>query len=257
MACDVVVVNYKTPDLLDDFCASYESHKFEGCTLTVVDVTLDSPYPGQTAERYDAEFISFADNVGYGRACNEGAAGGVNDVILLANADTRLSAGFRDCYDALAGIDHWGVLGPRQVDADGLITAGGIMGPDRSPSQRGWQHSGNSPELKTVRDDVISVSGALYFIKRKVWGELTTCELFQDMQPDSVGAFLETQHYFEEMWCSLHARAHGYKCVYYGPVVMTHLWHKASPHGGFADQHFARSQEMHRRMCAHHGIESE
>lgn len=256
MAVDVVCVNYKTDDLLIKFIDSYQKTKFPGCTLTVVDV--QSPFKREEtdtmAKRLGGQFLAFRDNVGYGRACNAGADQGSNDVILLANADTLLTAdGLEACYEALISHPKWAVLGPRQIDADGRITAGGIFGTDRFPQQRGWAEPDHG-QYSDVRTDALTVSGSLYFIKRSVWKELTECAVFQEYQPDSIGAFLQTQHYFEETFCSYHARSHGYKCVFYGPVQMVHLFHKASPHGGWADQQFGASQAMMRQACAQHGI---
>lgn len=254
MAVDVVVVNYHTDDLLEDFCMSYESNWFDGCTLTIVDIEGRPQFGGPGCPDW---IIRPTENIGYGRACNAGAQCGTNDVILLANADTLLTNGFEDCYQALINRPDWGVLGPRQVDADYHITAGGIFGDDRSPAQRGWNEL-DSGQYSDVRDDALSVSGALYFIKRTVWNELTKCLLFQQAQPESRGAFLETHLYFEETMCSYHARAHGYKCVYYGPVQMVHYWHKsiAAP-SGFGEEQFIISQQMHRQACQIHGILSE
>jgi GT2 family glycosyltransferase len=253
MAVDVVVVSYKTPQLLLDFAKSYDEVKFLGCTLTVVDVDPPDPALGDTYPVLGDTYIPIKENCGYGRACNIGAFEGKNDVILLANADTVLSGGFTECYDALRYNEDWGVLGPRQVNAQNQITAGGIVGPDQSPRQRGWNEH-DQGQYSDILEDALSVSGSLYFIKRALWQKLTSCVMYQQASPGAVGAFLETPHYFDEMFCSLHARAHGFKCVYYGPVKMTHYWHAASPHGGWADQQFAVSQQMHRQACAAHGI---
>lgn len=252
MAVDVVVVNYKTHDLLADFVLSYEKYAFAGCRLTIVDICPDILWTPSE----DYGYISLVDNVGYGRACNLGASSGLNDVILLANADTLLTDRFAECYDALDANPEWGVLGPRQVNEQGSITAGGIFGTDRSPAQRGWNER-DMGQYSDIREDALTVSGALYFIKRVVWTELTNCEFFQLAQPGVVGAFLETPHYFDETFCSYHAREHGYKCVYYGAVQMVHYWHRASPHGGWADNQFNTSQAMHRAACGIHGIECE
>lgn len=252
MAVDVVVVNYKTPDLLAEFCGSYEREKWEGCSLTIVDVTFDSPYPAQIADKHDAEFVLFNENVGYARACNAGACNGFNDVILLANADTVLN-GLKECYDALKSFDDWGILGPRQVNEFNQITAGGIFGHDRSIGQRGWNEIDRG-QYSDVREDAKSVSGSLYFIKRSVWQELTYCQYMQEAYPGIEGAFIPTPHYYEETCCSYHARAHGYKVVYYGPVQMIHHWHKASEHGGWADMQVEKSKHMMRAFCASHSI---
>jgi GT2 family glycosyltransferase len=251
LAVDVVVVDYHTPEYLYDFVDSYRRHFFDGCTLTIVHVEEEK---GEAFARGAADVeIWFRDNAGYGRACNRGAAEGVNDVILLANADTRLSIGFEQCYRALMTKAKFAVLGPRQIDEYGRITSAGIVGGPKAPHPRGWQER-DAGQYDFIDTEVDSVSGSLYFIKRSVWEELTDCEYTQEFSPGVEGAFLETPHYFEETTCSLHARAHGYKVVYYGPVQMEHFWHKASAIGGIADRHFNESQKMHRKFCELHGI---
>lgn len=254
---NIVVVNYKTPDLLEDFIRS--AVKFapsNRTTLTVVDICPERHIdPGVDCGLL---YIPLKENVGYAQACNIGAQGqdGNGEVILLANADTLLSDGFEECIDQLMTHDDWGVLGPRQVNEHGLITAGGIFGTEQSIGQRGWNDA-DMGQYSDVREDAKTVSGSLYFIKRTLWDELTQCPLYQEAEPGAVGAFLHTPHYYEETFCSYHARAHGKKCVYYGPVQMTHLWHRASVHGGWADQQFQPSLEMYRRACEIHGIEHE
>lgn len=255
MAIDVVVVNYRTNDLLRDFIRSYEESSFDGCTLTVMDV--DPPgYPYHyLVIGENVRSIPMEGNVGYGKACNLGASDGTNDVILLANADTVLNKyAFRECYDALMAHSYRGVLGPRQVNEHNQITAGGIIGTDRIPRQRGWM-ANDVGQFNDVNEDVLSVSGALYFVKRSVWQELTSCPVFQGFQPGSLGAFLETKLYYEETFCSYHARAHGYKCVYYGPAQMIHYWHRSvNLPGAWGEQHMGISLDLFRTACKLHGI---
>lgn len=266
MAVDVVVVNFHTNDLLKDFIGSYWESMFEGCTITVVEVAPGN-FPKafyvrdgmhDVLEQYGAvnDLIEFEENVGYARACNAGARFGKNDVILLANADTLLGrdSALLQCYDALMSHDGWGVLGPRQVNEHNQITAGGVLGTDTAPRLRGWNEPDRG-QYSDVVDSAMSVSGSLYFIKRAVWEELTACPMYQlATKGQAQGAFLPTPHYFEETFCSYHARAHGYKCVYYGPAKMTHLWHKASEHGGWADRQMEISKAMHREACKVHAI---
>lgn len=255
MAVDVVVVNYRTPDLLRDFCASYEQHAFSGCTLTVVDVdplrdaALDLP------ETFHDALLRLDENRGYAYACNRGARDGRNDVILLANSDTLLSDGFRECHAALTAHSDWGILGPRQVDASNRLTAGGIFGTPEQPAPRGWLQP-DTGQCGDVRDDAVTVAGSLFFIKRSVWDLLTQCALFQTANPGAIGAFLDTKLYYEETFCAYHARAHGYKCVYYGAVKMTHLYHKSigSQSGGWGEEQFQLSRRLFQEACAVHGI---
>ena len=249
MAVDVVVVNYHTEQLLHEFVESYDREKFDGCTLTIVDVEVASD--GSHVHEMCDSFVLFHENVGYARACNAGASGGNNDVILLANSDTRL-VGLKECYDQLVAHDDWGVLGPRQVNEFGNITAGGIFGTDTNIGQRGWNEVDRG-QYSDVRDDAKSVSGSLYFIKRNLWNELTECPLYKGFVPDAIGAFLPTKHYWEETFCSYHARAHSYKVVYYGPVQMIHYWHKSSPIG-VPEMYVDESKALYRAACQAHGI---
>lgn len=259
---NIVVVNYKTPDLLNDFIRSVQDNVDPyQTTLTVVDVCAENlfiPEEHLGGARPAYLYVPLTENVGYGRACDIGAEchGGSGEVILLANADTLLSEGFQECVDQLMAHDDWGVLGPRQVDENNRITAGGIFGTEQHIAQRGWNEA-DFGQYNDVRDDAKTVSGSLYFIKRSLWQEMTECPLYQEAQPGATGAFLHTPHYYEETFCSYHARAHDKKCVYYGPVQMTHLWHKASPHGGWADRQFEASLEMYRQACDIHGIPHE
>ena len=258
MAVDVVVVNYKTPDLLRDFVESYEKYSGAvntgaGCHLYIIDIQPDDPdgwlpglYPNYT-------YVATEENLGYARGCNLGASLGENDVILLANADTALSEGFQECYEELISHEDWGVLGPRQVDTHNRITAGGIFGTETSIGQRGWQET-DWGQYSDVREDAMSASGSLYFIKRALWDELTTCEFMQAAYPGIEGAFIPTPHYYEETCCSYHARNHGYKIVFYGPVQMIHHWHAASEHGGWADQQVQTSKTMMRQFLGSHSI---
>jgi GT2 family glycosyltransferase len=255
MALDVVVVNFHTDELLADFAYSYAQHAWEECTLTVIHVQRNE-IPKLFRLQIPHRSLGVVDNIGYARACNEGARYGSNDVILLANADTLLTSGLRACYEALIERDDWGILGPRQVNEQHRITAGGIFGTEQSIGQRGWNEV-DVGQYSDIREDAKSVSGSLYFIKRKLWEELTSCEYMQASYPGIEGAFIPTPHYYEETCCSYHARAHGYKVVYYGPVQMVHLWHKASAHGGWADMQVERSKQMMRTFLDSHGVAHE
>jgi GT2 family glycosyltransferase len=248
MALDVVVVNYHTDHLLEEFVDSYAQNAWEGCTLFGVSVQTDK----LPRSKYHYRAIATSENIGYAKACNLGASKGDNDVILLANADTVLTDGLKECHDALMANPDWGILGPRQVNEQNLITAGGIFGTETSIGQRGW-NQGDVGQYSAV-EEAMSVSGSLYFIKRAVWDELTNCSFMQAMFPGIKGAFIPTQHYYEETCCSYHARHHGYKCIYYGPVKMIHYWHKASVHGGYADQQVDASKQLMREFLHSHSI---
>lgn len=253
---DLTVVNYRTPGDLAGFLASLDAN-LPTCAweLTIVNV---APQDADTdvAEAYmgrhhGGRYISFAENVGYARACNAAGAEGDREVLGLFNADVRITPGSLDaCHEAIFNDACWAVLGPRQVDDTGRLTAAGIFGSATAPVHRGW-HQPSSPGLyEDVRDDAVVVSGAALFMRRRVWDELTACAA----GPGGQGAFLPTPHYYEETWCCYHAQAHGYRCIYWGPTTMVHRWHQASALGGWADQQMAVSREMFRSACSAHGI---
>jgi GT2 family glycosyltransferase len=135
-----------------------------------------------------------------------------------------------------------------------LITHAGIFGTNDKPALRGWKRPDDG-QFDEIRDDALSVSGSAYFIKRLCWDELTNCSKYRKIAPDAVGAFLPTPHYYEETFCSYHAREHGWKVVYDGETSMVHKWHKASPVGGVAEKkHMPESRKMFRAACDMHGI---
>lgn len=255
MFLDIVVVNYHTPSDLDAFLVSLNRFPPSGpAELTVVDVdagedkTTPFEWAGGTGRR-----LAVAGNIGYGRACNLAAQDGEGDVIALFNADVEVTEHSLDfCGAALVADDAWGALGPCQVDLRNRIRHAGIFGTNCSPVHRGWNeiHRNQYCDIR----EAITISGSAYFIKRKVWRELTDCALYQESAPGALGAFLPTEHYFEETFCSYQCREHGYKVMYYGPVTMIHKWHQASPVGGWAEQQMPISREYFRKACANHGI---
>lgn len=258
---DLVVVNYQTSVDLGHFLQSAQRHPPEApFSLTVGNVDpFDQDRLVATTHRLamDHTYCEWDENVGYATAVNYCASLGDREVIGIFNADTRLTEGVvSQCHNALLSDESWAVIGPRQVDDTGRITHAGIFGTEAHRQERGFHHR-NSDQYADIRDDAISVSGSAYFIKRHVWDELQSCPTYQQSYPEAFGAFLPTQHYFEETFCSYHARAHGYRVVYYGAATMIHQWHRSHPQGGPMDRQVGIAREMFREACDAHGIEHE
>lgn len=259
---DAVVVNYRTPHDLADFLRSFGPAADQvPCRLTIVDVaSTGHPIPPfVTDEPIHVILLTPPENIGYARSCNAAAQVTANfdpfDTLAFFNADTMVEPDtLKVCRDALWSQPDWGILGPRQVDQQNRITHAGMFGTNTNTRPRGWRNRDNG-EFDGVRDDAITVAGSAYFVRRAVWDELTACPIYQAAAPDALGAFLPTQHYYEETACSYHARAHGWKVVYFGPARMVHKWHRASPTGGWADQQINAAREMFRAFCDLHTIE--
>jgi GT2 family glycosyltransferase len=262
-----VVVNYRTPKDLSTFCDSILAAPPQAeWRLTVVNsaaqpedvLMLRKIHARFSAEGVGHRLVGYNEhrNVGYARGCNTAslmASAFDHDYLAFFNADVVLPPGAVDaCLAALEDHDDWAVLGPRQLDSRGRLTHAGIFGTLERPQHRAWQHY-NGDQYGDVRE-AVTVSGSAYFIRRSVWDELTACPLYREVAPDAKGAFLPTNHYFEETYCSYHAQAHGWKVMYYGPVCVIHEWHKASPVGGWAETQFPISRRYFREACDVHGI---
>lgn len=204
---------------------------------------------------YFVDHVVFNDNIGYARACNHLASLGNADVIALLNADTWFTA--RDVQRLnryLEDSSDVAIVGPKQRNEQGWITHAGIFGSNDAPKHRGWREYDPHDQLYRDCQEAVTVSGSAYFIKRPIWEELTHCFCYRGLHPDAEGAFLPTQHYYEETWCSYHARAHGYRVMYNGTVSIGHTWHASSPVGGEADRQFRVSRNIFREACDAHNI---
>lgn len=255
---DLVVVNYKTYRELAGFLWSYSKyHDSLVESLTVVNVAPEA-MDRRIVEKFREDFselsvrmtdVDVSDNVGYGVACNLGASFGSAPILALLNADTEFEPGvLASMVDVFAKQPDVAVAGPRQVDRSNTIRHGGIFHNGTTAIQRGW----NEHDYGQYCDDeeVWSVSGSAYFVRRSVWDELTACPKYVRFC-QATGAFLPTRHYFEETWCSVHARAHGHKVMYVGSTRMIHHWNRNDPS---VQRHHQSSKTLFNAACEAHGI---
>lgn len=262
---NLVAVAYNAPMETDRFLSSVISHADVPFTLTVVEndspdervmSVLNDYFSGDRFRQNPfmrAYCISRSGkNVGYARACNAGAREGNAPYIALLNCDIEFTEG------ALSSIVKFmddnpdvGVVGPRTVDSTGRLTHGGIF--TNTVSRRDEHRFWLAHDWGQASDvlDVPTVSGATYFVRRSMWKELTDCVDYATVAPGAEGAFLPTKHFYEETWCSYHARAHHWRVVYLGTVRMIHQWHRSSPIGSVT---LGEAEEYFRKACEAHGI---
>lgn len=260
-AVDLCVINYNTREKLERLC--YELMKGaadvdpELYSLTVADngSTDDSREMLRTQPPGNITSIIYNDNVGYSNAANQLAAMGTSPLIGILNADVWLSA--RDLASIVLAFEDpdIAILGPKQRDERGHITHAGMFGTEATIKMRGWKLPDTEDTHYRDLEESVSIAGSAYFIRRSVWEDLTACPIYQKACPGIDGAFLPTPHYYEETWCSYHARAHGYKVFYDGRTSVGHSWHASHPVGSPMDKMFSVSQKMFREMCQRHGIE--
>lgn len=255
---DIIVVNYRTADDLQQFLDSYAEHVAgAGYFLQIVNVAPDDEskrvtytFLAQLPEEHIA-VINTYENVGYGAAVNLAARQGFNPYLAIFNADVVLTQdAIEACVNSMQESDAH-ILGPRQVDERGRVTHAGITGTNTDPKMRGWLSYSNDEYRDVI--ECVSVSGSAYFITREAWDALANCDLFEPAD----GAFLETPLYYEETWCSYHARAHGMKIVYDGRIEIIHKWHRSIIKSGEneAAQKMKIARSQFRMLCDVHGIE--
>jgi len=252
---EIVVINYKTYDLLQAFIDSYETFKPKTDShLTIIDVESSEDFD-QLKIPKDAWSVRTDWNLGYALACNYAGFNSDADVLAFFNADTRFvnDTCVDYCVEYLNSNENVGIVGPLQYDSDLRATHGGIFGTLSKPQHNGWR----SPRLDDLRfnQKAVTVSGSAFFIRRDLWSELTNCSIYASMFPDTIGAFLPTQHYYEETGCAYHAQAHGKEVWYLGNAEMIHEWHKSSPVGGTVDMEMAKAKAIFVDFCEAHGID--
>lgn len=264
---DICIVSYKTPDLLGRMLESLMTYAPENSNIFLrINDMSDQDAEAIAPYREHIRHLEFGENIGYSLSVNRLAAQGTGDVIGIFNADVDFdSYAIGRCADVLMENDDWGVVGPRSVNSAGRLTHAGIFGDNHNPVHRAWNRIDN----KKYHDvqEAVTVSGSAYFIKRQVWDELTVCpeyleacyDLYQvDERWNPSGAFLPTDHYYEETYCSYHARAHGWKVMYLGTEKIIHEWHKSSKIGAAnTDGKMKKSRLEFRTACVIHGIESD
>ncbi len=131
------------------------------------------------------------------------------------------------------------IVGPKQLDSQHRITAGGIGGTMTKPLHRMWH--ANDLDNKLARDtlQVPTVAGSAVLIRASVFEEL--------------GGMLEARHYYSETWLCYHAQSHGYEVWYYGQPWMIHEWHQSTKVGSaMTEGHMKDDRELFRKMCDDH-----
>lgn len=262
---DVVVVNYKTPHLLQDFIASlvkYTPSVPINCTIFNVAPDYESYRYAEVCKKVGITHLWNPENIGYASAVNQAVAKMDRECIAIFNSDTYFTSNILDeCFDQLMSHSDWGVLGPKQINQEGMITSGGVVGTNANPQLRWWQQP-DGADKAIIDENCLSVSGSAYFIKRALWEVITEDPDYikahkEVFDCDPLGAFPLMHHYFEEMSCSHMARNIGQKVVYYGQCSMVHLWHQSSKVGSDVDQRIAAVKGQYRKLMDAMGIEHE
>ncbi|HEY2956471.1 MAG TPA: glycosyltransferase family 2 protein [Candidatus Eisenbacteria bacterium] len=133
MDLSVVIVNYKARDVLLQ-CLESLAPDLAGLASETVVVDNDSRdgAPEALAARFPAvRVIVNPENVGYGRAANQGIRATSGEFVLVANPDCDSRPGaVRTLVDYLRAHPRAGIVGPRLMGGDGAIELSARAFPD-------------------------------------------------------------------------------------------------------------------------------
>jgi GT2 family glycosyltransferase len=249
----IVVVNYNTDELLEKFLASLKTYEPKASyDLIIVDIDNKTNKKSEALKKSGYNVHSFSSNVGYAKACNYAASISESRIIGFFNADTE----FLDnhcidyCIDYLDNNKNVAVVGPMQLDQYGRCTHCGIYGTFKKLEFPSWL----SKDLTKVREnkEATTISGSAYFTKRSVWDEMCSCIKYQEIDPESDGAFLNTPLYYEETWYSYHVKSHGHQIWYLGEATMIHHWNKSMPKDESKHAKMNRSKILFEKAVNYH-----
>jgi len=218
---DLVIVSHNAKQYLIQCIESLSIVKPR--KIVVVDnASTDGSWQWLLNCRSDVEIILRKENLGYARGCNVGAEACNSPIIGFLNMDTAFTEDIQPMINYLWRKKDVAVVGPKQVDSNGIIRFGGVV--FRLSGAKPWMktlvgsyHRGWAEKDVGLYEDVIDshyVSGSAFFMRR---------ELF-----DKVGGFDERLSlYFEDNLMCLRLQKLGYRAVYFGQVKMKHEWKKS------------------------------
>ncbi len=119
-----IIINRNTREYLRDCLASLAAQEFEGdVSVWVVDNGSTDGSPEMVLAEFEGtNLVLNEDNVGYARACNQGAAHTTEPYLFFMNSDTDLTRGAtRAIVDYFEAHPQAGVVGPRILNEDGSL----------------------------------------------------------------------------------------------------------------------------------------
>ena len=226
---DLCITHHKTEGLIEKLLDELHQDIFtldKTCKLYLYDSDSGDKFKQwikRNITKYIIEKIYFKKNNGYAYACNYMASKGNSEIIGFLHGDVIISSKdlerINNIFSENPGIH---ILGPKVITDDNKIDSAGVFGSNFNPKFRGLNELDKNKNLYTDRSKCINVSGCAYFIRRNVWNVLTNHPKYKRIYPNAFGAFLETPHFFEEVWCSYFARFLGYNVIYDGSITVKH-----------------------------------
>ncbi len=115
----IIIVNYNTPDLVQDCVSSIKSSKTK---LNYEIIVVDNGSDKRPSKLKDCTLIVNKENLGFAKANNQGLEIAKGKHILVLNSDTLVEEGALDMLFSFAeNTGDAGVVGPRLLNKDGSL----------------------------------------------------------------------------------------------------------------------------------------
>ena len=212
-----------------------------GCSyeVIVIDNASDDETPEllKSCDLQNLTVISNRENVGFTKACNQGARRARGEFTLFLNNDTEPQPGWLDALlDLMRSDDRIGVAGCRLVYPDGrLQEAGGIIFNDGSGWNYGRFDDLSDPRYCYVRE-VDYVSGAALLVRNEL---LRRLDYFDEQYSPG---------YYEDTDLCFGVRSLGYKVMYCPFSIVVH--HEGASSGTDLSRGMKRHQVVNKEKFA-------
>jgi GT2 family glycosyltransferase len=216
-----VVVSYESRETLPGCLDSLRRDGVPVETVVVDNASRDGSAESVRERFHDASVLANPENVGFARACNQGARATRAPLLLFLNPDATLDPGALAALAALFdGRPRLGIAGPRTLGAGGAVQVS--TGPDLSLASEWRQRrlvrgvDGGAPRALAEAEALHSreraadwVSGACLIVRREAF--------------DAVSGFDESFFLYEEdADLCRRVRAAGYEVVFTPAAVVRH-----------------------------------
>lgn len=220
---DVVIVNWNSRTLLEECLdALLKSEPSLIASVIVVDNGSNEPVREVGDTEVPVSIKRNSSNLGFSRACNQGANFGSAEFILFLNPDTTVSRdALRKSVEVLRRDESIGVCGGRMEEMNGAPSTSYATFPSVKQfvaEALGLTfllpnvfHCGRfAPDTRVSSHEVDQVIGAYFLVRRDLFRQL--------------GGFDERYFvYYEEVDFSLRMKSAGYRSWYESSAVVTHV----------------------------------
>ncbi|MFA7286616.1 MAG: glycosyltransferase family 2 protein [Patescibacteria group bacterium] len=119
---DIVIVSWNVQAALKECLQSIKKYSSEIAVVVVDNASTDGTVEMLKCDFPDVHCIFNTSNVGFARACNQGAKRGVGELILFLNPDAILCSGSIEALESFfAEQPYVGIVGPKIINDDGTI----------------------------------------------------------------------------------------------------------------------------------------